>query len=146
MRQPSEAEVDDIDDEPDEVLNDFVKPEPMLRQPPISDTVVTYKPAETPEVLSEIDATLLEPDDPGTSKYVEGKEGPWLTISEAYEVALKHGYDKSLSGFRMMATPRNPEKTPPEKLYAEWGLGIDLSRRGGSGQKARWLRNLQKPE
>lgn len=63
-------------------------------------------------------------------------------MGEAHELAKQRGYTKSKSGFQMMATPRNPEKTPPEKLFAEWGLQIDLSRRGGGGQRSRWIRNL----
>lgn len=66
----------------------------------------------------------------------------WLTIGQAFELARSRGYTKSLSAFRMMAEPSNPEKTPPEPLYAAWGFEIDLKRRGGSGQRLRWLRSL----
>lgn len=84
---------------------------------------------------------------PGNSSPQQVESSPnnaegWLTMGEAHEIALQRGYQKSKSGFQMMATPRNPEKTPPEQLYAEWGFEIDLNRRGGSGQRSRWIRSL----
>lgn len=66
----------------------------------------------------------------------------WLTVGQAFEVARSRGYTHSKSAFQMMASPRNPERTPPGELYAAWGLEMDLDRRGGTGQRERWLRSL----